>query len=425
MDIGSPEMTAECADTSEGVRDMVRDLEVSRYDAVGFSHPELNDLVELAAETAGLPFAAINLMQANTQVTIAAYGIDPSVCAREDSMCNAVLYAGHPVQVDDASRDPRWADHPVVNGERGTIRSYFAQQLTSLRGVVIGTLCVFDEEPGRLSDAQERRLTKIARWIVDILVLRLRTCELEGTIEDLTRARNELRRSNEQLGMFAGQVAHDLRGPVSAVSASLAMLRDEVVDSDQDTTWLLDRALSSTTRMNTLIGDMLAYASVGGRALMQSVDLNETTSLVRDDLASDLSRVQVVGDRLPVVTGDATQLRVVLQNLLANAVKFTSEVPRPLVRVSGGIANGWWWLEVADNGPGVALEQRDDVFGLHAQADPSRGGIGLGLATCHRIVQSHRGTITLHEAPEGGALVRLDIPCTAPAVPSGAACVTV
>lgn len=402
-----------------GVRDLERDLEVSRYGAVGFSHPELNDLVELAAETAGLPFAAINLMQASTQVTIAAYGIDITVCARKDSMCNAVLYAGRPVQVEDASRDPRWADNPFVNGERGNIRSYFAQQLTSLRGVVIGTLCVFDDKPGGLTEGQVQRLTKIARWIVDILELRLRTRELETTVEKLTGARNELRRSNEQLGMFAGQVAHDLRGPVSGLSASLGLLRDEFLDADADATWLLERALSSTTRMNTLIGDMLAYASIGGRPSMSAVDLNEVAGRVREDLVTDLAEVQLDTGSLPVIQGDATQLRVVLQNLVANAVKFTRDVASPSIRVSAGIAEGSWWMEVADNGPGVPLEERTGVFALHAQVDPSKGGIGLGLATCQRIIESHHGTIRMLEAPEGGALVRLEVPLATEDVASG------
>ena len=402
--------------TFESLRELERDLEVSRYDMTGFSHPELNELVELAAETAGLPFAAINLMQASTQVTVAAYGVDPGVCVRKDSMCNAVLCAGRPVQVTDASLDPRWASNPFVNGERASIRSYFAQQLTSPRGVVVGTLCLFDEQPTELRPDQIHRLTKIARWIVDLLELRLRTRELEVNVEELTHARNELQRSNEQLAMFAGQVAHDLRGPVSAVSASLTMLQDEISDSPTtNQTWLLERALGSTTRMNSLIGDMLSYASLGGRPDLVDVDLNALISRVRDDLASDLVGIRLVRGALPVIRADATQIRVVVQNLKQNAAKFTREVDRPLVRISAGRTSIGWWLEVADNGPGVASESRKSVFDPLTQIDSSRGGIGLGLATCLRIVKSHAGSIALHEAPEGGALIRVDVPPAAAA----------
>jgi signal transduction histidine kinase len=101
---------------------------------------------------------------------------------------------------------------------------------------------------------------------------------------------------------------------------------------------------------------------------------------------------------------------VVLQNLVSNAVKFTRDLPEPLIRVCAGVEPGGWWLEVADNGPGVSVADRERVFGVLIQGDSSHGGIGLGLATCLRIVEAHGGTIVLDEAPEGGALVRIDVP---------------
>lgn len=393
----------------EALRDLERDHEVSRYDLLGRSHPQLDDLVRLAADLTDMPVAAINLMQAGSQVTVAAVGVATGVCARSDSMCNQVLYAGRPVEVPDASVDPRWTDNPFVNGERDSFRFYFAQQLVSPRGIVVGTLCLFDHVRRELDVAQLVQLDKIAHWIVDILELRLRTRQLEETVAELTLARTELERSNSMLGTFAGQVAHDLRGPVSAVTASLGMLREDPAGLDADQAWLIERAAGSIARMDHLIGDMLAFASVGGRPEGSDVDLAEVMSLVRDDLLADLEGVTLQAPDLPVVRGDATQLRVVLQNLVANAVKFTRDRPAPLVRVSGGVGAGSWWLEVADNGPGVPAADRQRVFGLMTQGDPDGEGLGLGLATCQRIVQAHGGTITLDRAPEGGALVRIAV----------------
>jgi signal transduction histidine kinase len=392
-------------------RDLERDREVSRYDLIGMHHPELDDLVALAAQTTDSPVAAINLMNAGTQTTVAAVGLATGVCDREDSMCDIVLYAGHPVEVPDASLDPRWADHPHVNGELGSFRFYYSHQLVSPRGIVVGTLCLFDYVRRELEPEQHFRLDKIARWIVDILELRLRTRELEDTVLELTRARDELERSNAMLGTFAGQVAHDLRGPVSAVTASLGMLREDPTGLDADQAWLLERAVGSVGRMDQLIGDMLAFASVGGRGDQGDVDLAELLLLVRDDLAADLEGVHLVAKDLPLVTGDLTQWRVVLQNLVANAVKFTrGRSTSPLVRVSAGVEAGRWWLEVADNGPGVPAKDRSRVFGLMTQGDPSHEGIGLGLATCQRIVDANGGTIRIDAAPEGGALVRVVVP---------------
>jgi signal transduction histidine kinase len=396
--------------TTQAARDLERDHEVSRYDLTGPRHPELEDLAALAAHTTDMPVAAINLMQAGTQITVAAVGAEIEACTREDSMCHVVLYDGHPVQVPDASLDPRWADNPHVNGERESFRFYFAQQLVSPRGVVVGTVCLFDYVRRELDAEQLERMDKIAHWIVTILELQRRTTELEQTVAELTRARIELERSNAMLGTFAGQVAHDLRGPVSAVTASLGMLREDPTGLDADQGWLLERAVGSVARMDQLIGDMLAFASVGGHPELGDVNLAEVMSRVRDDLVADLAGVELTTRNLPVVRGDLTQWRVVLQNLVANAVKFTRGSAEPRVRVSAGTDSGGWWLEVADNGPGVPAADRERVFGLMTQGDPTKEGIGLGLATSQRIVEAHGGTIAFHEAPEGGALVRVTVP---------------
>ncbi len=396
------------------IRDLERDREVSRYDAIGRHHPGLEDLAHLAVQTTGLPIAAINLMQAGTQVTVAAVGMEAEVCSREDSMCNVVLYAGHPVQVSDASKDPRWATNPFVNGELANMRFYFAHQLVSPRGVVVGTLCVFDVEPRVLDPSQLHRLERIAHWIVDILELRLHANELEQTVAEGVRERTELERSNDVLGLFASQVAHDLRGPVTAVTASLSLLREDESSLDTEQTWLLDRALGSVARMDHLIGKMLAYAAVGGRPEDADIDLGALSILLRDDLAVELQTARLVADDLPVVRGDATQFRVVLQNLVSNAVKFASAVDQPLVRISAGNDELSWWLEVADNGPGVPVEDRARIFSVMEQGDPSQEGMGMGLATCRRIVDAHGGAITMGEAPGGGALVRIVVPRTRP-----------
>ena len=399
--------------THDTVRDLERHHEVSRYDVIGVKHDGLDDLVRLVGELTGVPCAAINLMQAGTQATVAAVGVATGMCASEDSMCHRVLDLGEPVQVTDTRADPLWADNPWVNGERDSFRFYYAHQLVSPRGVVVGTLCLFDYEPRELDDDQRFKVARVAAWIMDTLELRHRTTELEATVCELTTARTELQRSNEMLDLFAGQIAHDLRGPVAALNLTLGMLREEVAEDESDQSWLVDRALGSVSRMDTLIADMLDFASLGTRLHAGEADLAALVAMVRDDLGEGLDGVRLVADRLPVVPGGATQWRVVLQNLVTNAVKFTRDTDAPLVRISAGTDSWGWWLEVADNGPGVPLPDRERVFGLMTQGDPSREGIGLGLATCARIVQAHGGSIRIADAPEGGALVRLTVPVLA------------
>lgn len=398
-------------------RDRARDAQVDAYRVAGLPQAELTDLARLAAQLAGVPAAAVNLMRSGDQTTVAAYGTEPEVCDREEAMCAAILYDGHPVRVADASVDPRWADNPYVTGERNAFRFYCAHQLVSPSGVVFGTLCVFDHVPREIDDGVDALLGDLAGRVVDLLELRLRTRQLTEAVNDLTETRGQLERSNERLSLFAAQVAHDLKGPLATLSFSLGVLAEHAGSLPAEDAWLVERARGSVTRMDALIGDILRFATVQGGVMVDEVDLGGLVREVCEDLALHLQHVETDVGELPVVSADRTQLRLVVQNLLANAARFTRDRAPARVRVSAGVDNApvgragrvGWWLEVGDNGPGIPVVDRERVFELMVQG-PASDGLGIGLATARRLVEAHGGTIRVGDAPEGGALLRVEVP---------------
>ena len=407
---------ASSATTSAVERDRLRDAQVDAYRVAGLPRAELTDLARLAAQLAGVPAAAVNLMRSGDQTTVAAYGTGTGVCDREDAMCDAVLYDGHPVRVADASKDPRWAENPYVTGERNSFRFYCAHQLVSPCGVVFGTLCVFDHRPRDIDDAVDAVLADLSHRVVDLLELRLRTRELADAVHDLTEVRGQLERSNERLSLFAAQVAHDLKGPLASLSFSLGVLGEHDGAVAAEDVWLVERARGSVDRMDVLIGDVLRFATGQGSVLLDEVDLTDLVGEVCDDLALQLQRVEMGVGELPVVLGDRTQLRLVVQNLVANAARFTRGQARARVRVSAGLDAGptptgrtGWWLEVGDTGPGIPVQDRERVF-EHLVQGPTSDGLGIGLATARRLVEAHGGTIRVGDAPEGGALLRVEVP---------------
>jgi signal transduction histidine kinase len=392
--------------------DDVRVEQIERYDVLDTPpRKDLQALVGLAAQICQVPSAAIHLITATEQVQVAAVGIDPSVCSREDSMCAAVLDAPTPVIVPDASRDPRFADNPFVTGAIADVRFYAATHLVTPAGVAIGTLCVFDDRPRELDEQQQLALRTLADRIIDLLELGQRGRELEESLVELEAVRDELRRSNEQLAAFAGQAAHDLRNPLTSVTLSLGMLRKhQTVAADADASWMVERALSGTARMSEMIDELLAYGQVGGELRREPVDLAEVVEQVRADLAGELDGARLTADGLPEVRGDRTQLRALLQNLVANAVKFTRPVAAPEVLVSGRPVEEGWRVEVSDNGPGVRPEDRERVFEPLVRGTEKVEGIGLGLAICSRVVRAHGGSIGLADAPGGGTAVWFELP---------------
>lgn len=391
------------------IEDIARREAIAEYEVVGRPpEPDLQGLVELAATLCGVPRAVINIIDDRSQHQVAAVGFEPDVCSREDSMCAVVFrHPGHTV-VADARLDDRFRANPFVTGEVANVVFYASSPLVTPAGIPIGTLCVFDERTGELTDAESRGLALLAHQVVDVLELR--------------RITRELGRSNESLAQFAGQVSHDLRTPLTALAGFLELAADspELVDAPRAAS-ALSRAEAATARMSALVEDLLDYARIGGRPSRRPVDLADVVADVVDDLDA---QVAVTGaslevDPLPVVPGDPTLLRALLQNLLSNALKFGAAGGRsPRVEVRCDELDGGWRVRVEDDGPGVPEAERDRVFGLlergAAQADPDAAGaadgLGIGLSTCRRIVEALGGRIGIDESPLGGASVWVLLP---------------
>lgn len=388
-----------------GRLDAVRRQAIDAYAVVGVpSEPNLQGLVELAARLCDVPTAVINIIDDRFQHQIASVGFSPDVCSREDSMCAKVIESPGTVVVPDARLDSRFATNPFVTGAIAQVRFYASSPLTTPAGVTIGTLCVFDEASRQLTPTAVGGLEMLAGQIIDVLELR--------------RITGELQRSNERLSDFAAQVSHDLRNPLGALAGFLEMAADspELASAPQATA-ALARAESSVHRMQSMITDLLGFASVGGRVEQIPVDLQAQAEAVVEDLSAEVrgASASIQLGSLPTVPGDPTLLRVLLQNVVANALKFSrSETPAVQVRVSGERVPGGWRLAVDDNGPGVPVTERERVFGLLERGDhlTTQGvqGWGIGLSTCRRIVEAHGGRIGIDDSPLGGASVWMILP---------------
>jgi signal transduction histidine kinase len=132
--------------------------------------------------------------------------------------------------------------------------------------------------------------------------------------------------------------------------------------------------------------------------------------LALDDLSARIPRDSVVVGEMPLVRGDAAQLRSVLMNLVDNAAKFTESGRDP------GIEVGYWpvgerqRVEVRDRGRGVPADRREQIFAPLARLDKSVEGMGIGLATCRRIIEAHGGSMGVEERDGGGSVFWFELP---------------
>lgn len=208
-----------------------------------------------------------------------------------------------------------------------------------------------------------------------------------------------LREQREELEAFVSVVAHDLRNPIFAAHGSLEVIRDFYRNKPlDDKAWgLLEGSMTSLERMSRLIETLLEYAVVGrSGSLSETVDLNEIVLGVLSDLRAVIAgcEARIETGELPCLVGDHVTLAQLIQNLVANALKFRGDAS-PVIKISSREEDGGWVFSVADNGIGVDPQNRLEVFKpfhrLHSR--DKYDGSGIGLATCQRIVERHGGRI--------------------------------
>lgn len=406
-------MTASDATAPQGAQE-AREASLERYAVL--SHPagrELQALVDLVAQVCDVPTAAINIITSDRQHQIATAGFDPSVCSRDDSMCALVLSSDEPVVVPDASLDPRFAQNAFVNGEIGQVRFYASAPLVTPENTMLGRLCVFDDVPRDLTQHQQDALMTLAAQIMDVLELRYRTRALEDSLQELTQVRDELRRINELLMQFAGQVSHDLRTPLTAILVNAELLATEPpVRADPEVAQMVESVRTAGLRMDTMIQEMLTFAREGGQAQLTDTEMRSVVEVVLADIAPLVARDQAdiqVGP-LPRVVGDANLLYSVMLNLVTNAIKFARPGTRPAVSITADRIAEHWRIRVTDNGVGVPEVRRSAMFELFARGSKDTAGHGIGLATARRIVEGLGGTIGMESADGGGTSVWFDLP---------------
>jgi two-component system, LuxR family, sensor kinase FixL len=247
--------------------------------------------------------------------------------------------------------------------------------------------------------------------------------------ESISRKAAELARSNAELEQFAYVASHDLQEPLRKIQAFGGRLKTKVEAAKiEDGRDYLDRMLNAAARMQRLISDLLTFSRVlsSSKPFVQ-VDLGDLVREVLSDMEVTIeqSKAKVEFEGLPMIEGDPTQLRQILQNLISNSIKFQPPGQAPEVRIEAQVLTRPFScvkhptpddqvceLSLKDNGIGFDEKYLDKVFAvfqrLHGRSEYD--GTGVGLAVCRRIVDRHGGTITAKSKLGEGATFVVALP---------------
>jgi signal transduction histidine kinase len=270
-------------------------------------------------------------------------------------------------------------------------------------------------------EARTAELSEANRQLIEQIEERKRAEEeirkLNAELEERVRQRTaQLESANRELEAFSYSVSHDLRAPLRSIDGFSRILQsdyaDKIDDSGKDS---LARICAATQRMGQLIDDMLQLSRNARREMhVGSVDLSAMARVVADELqkTNPERRVDFVIAPGLGADADAGLIRVVLENLLGNAWKFTGKQPSPRIEFGGDTHDDLPVFFVRDNGSGFEMEYAHKLFGafqrLHSPSEFP--GTGVGLASVHRIIQRHGGRVWAEGAVNRGATFYFSLP---------------
>lgn len=239
-------------------------------------------------------------------------------------------------------------------------------------------------------------------------------CSAARDISAEKAALTELQQANAELAEFAYAASHDLQEPLRAITGHLDYVDPSGLDERSQRS--LAHVLEGAQHMQRLVEGLLSWSRVGTRGAGRTAEplgelVGRAVRLLTADVEATRAEILVDSD-LPVLLVDRTQFVRLLQNAIANSLKFRHPDRRPRIHISAGQDSDHWVIRVADDGVGFEPERAERAFQIFQRLHPRSRypGTGVGLALVRRIAQQHGGTVMLEGAPDKGATLTVRLP---------------
>ncbi|MBT8409092.1 MAG: GAF domain-containing protein [Alphaproteobacteria bacterium] len=373
-----------------------------------------DNLTRLASALVGAPVSLISILdfENDRQFFKSMTGLEgPFAEARQTplshSFCQYVVGQNAPLVVTDAPNDPRVNDNLAI--EDLDVVGYLGVPIHDPQDQPVGALCVIEPAPRAWSEQDLHYMKMLGACVTDAIRAR-NALRLASSLRDSEAMRNELRE-------FTYAISHDLKSPANTMALLLSEIK-HALPADQlpeDVADFLNMADETVERMRDLIEDILQFTrTIEAEPELQQVDLASLADEVCAALGTPLreSGAQLQVHPLPPVMGSETQLRILLQNLLDNAIKFRAEGRPATISITAEPgADGRRRLSVTDNGIGIAEEDFERVQKLfqrlHLRTEIP--GSGIGLALCRRIAENHGAELILSSEIGRGTTASVDL----------------
>ncbi|OYX86566.1 MAG: histidine kinase [Flavobacteriales bacterium 32-34-25] len=351
---------------------------------------DYNQLAELAAEICGTPISLISFVDEKRQWFKSHYGTVAVETPRELAFCaHAILNPKEIFIIEDARNDERFYDNPLVVEEPNVV-FYAGIPLVENNGLPLGTLCVIDDKPNKLTKSQINSLRMLSNQVMKLLELRKNKKQLEKALE-------KFEKKNQELERFAYIAAHDLKSPLGNIAALTHFFVESYVENlDAEAVEIIELISKSSVKLRGLIDELLEYSKFDKIIDEEKIDIKT----LKDDIVSLFSFKNKYDIRLksdiPVLFTNKTAIEQILINLVSNAVKYNDK-EIAVIEIEIIEDESQYKISVTDNGQGISKENQDKIFEIFEVLDTydkfGESGNGIGLATVKKLVLALGGTI--------------------------------
>lgn len=370
---------------------------------------DYDDITKLASYICEMPISLITLIDEKRQWFKSKVGVDADSTPRELAFCaHNLSNPNSPLVVNDTTKDERFMDNPLVTGSSKAI-FYAGVPLVTENGLALGSLCVIDNVPNKISKKNLDILKKLSNQVVKLIELRKANAKLKKSEVDLKII-------NQNLYDFAHVVSHDLKAPIRHVNQYVELIKDEVNEKETSSiNHYLNKIEESSSHAMELIDGILRYSrSINSYDSESSnISLTKLIENIIDNYNSDNSIRCTACIEVNEITTSRVALSQILTNIISNAIKYNDKEDG-FVKIFTSNDGDFYTFEIVDNGIGIPKDQLDSIFNLFYMVDEAnlthinRNGIGLNIV--NKLVQNSGGKISVSSKYGKGSSFKFSIP---------------
>lgn len=391
--------------------------ELYRYEVLNTqSEVDFDEIVKLASEICQVPISTITLIDAYRQWHKAKVGIDSQESDRNITFCAHTILQNELMEVPDTHVDERFFDNPLVIADPN-IRFYAGVPMVSSNGYNIGTLCVIDKVPRKLTDEQCFTLKVLAKQVIKLFELRLRNKEIEEQNATIGLQKLQLSELSTIQNKIISILSHDIRGPITSLKCILSLIREGILPKEEASA-LMHQTEDQIDQTLNLLTNLVEWGALLRNAKDITPQPIPLANLVQAEVSvmqylvqSKQNTMQILVPSDMIVFSDPNVLKFIIRNLVSNANKFTQAGQ---ITVVAETIDSKIRISFSDTGIGMSEEVRNNLFNPGKRSSRpgthNEFGSGLGLLLCYEFLQRTGTELTVKSEEGKGTCISFSVP---------------